>query len=106
MGQAHLSTPLCFLIQSIEEWHFINFISVFTGQREACKIFIMFSWIGFPLLTSLMDAFKGNFRKTHVQRILCTHVHCTARHDFTGMHYLNGNFPYDDFFRKTHARLY
>ena len=28
------------------------------------------------------------------------------RHDFTGMHVLNGSFPYDDFFRKTHARLY
>ena len=26
-------------------------------------------------------------------------------HDFTGMHYLSGNFCYDDFFRKTHARL-
>ena len=28
------------------------------------------------------------------------------RHDFKGMHDFKGNFPYDDFFRKTHARLY
>ena len=28
------------------------------------------------------------------------------RQDFTGMHDLKGNFPYDNFFRKTHARLY
>ena len=28
------------------------------------------------------------------------------RHDFTGIHYINGNFPYDDIFRKNHARLY
>ena len=28
------------------------------------------------------------------------------RHDFKGMHDLKGNFTYDDFFRKTHARLY
>ena len=27
------------------------------------------------------------------------------RHDFKGMHDFKGNFPYDDFFRKTHARL-
>ena len=27
-------------------------------------------------------------------------------HDFTGIHDLSGNFCYDDFFRKTHARLY
>ena len=26
-------------------------------------------------------------------------------HDFQGIHYLSGNFCYDDFFRKTHARL-
>ena len=25
------------------------------------------------------------------------------RHDFIGMHDLKGNFPYDDFFRKTHS---
>ena len=30
----------------------------------------------------------------------------TVRHDFIGMHDLIGNFSYDDFFRKTHARLY
>ena len=28
------------------------------------------------------------------------------RHDFKGMYDFRGNFPYDDFFRKTHARLY
>ena len=28
------------------------------------------------------------------------------RHDFKGMHDCKGNFPYDDFFRKTHAQLY
>ena len=28
------------------------------------------------------------------------------RHDFKGMHDFKGNFHYDDFFRKTHARLY
>ena len=28
------------------------------------------------------------------------------RHDFKGMHDFKGNLPYDDFFRKTHARLY
>ena len=28
------------------------------------------------------------------------------RRDFKGMHNFKGNFPYDDFFRKTHARLY
>ena len=28
------------------------------------------------------------------------------RHDFKGMHDFKGNFSYDDFFRKTHARLY
>ena len=28
------------------------------------------------------------------------------RHDFKGMHDFKGNFPYDDSFRKTHARLY
>ena len=27
-------------------------------------------------------------------------------HDFTGMLDLSGNFCYDDFFRKSHARLY
>ena len=27
-------------------------------------------------------------------------------HDFKGIHYLSGKFCYDDFFRKTHARLY
>ena len=27
-------------------------------------------------------------------------------HDFTGIHDLSGNFYYNDFFRKTHARLY
>ena len=27
-------------------------------------------------------------------------------HDFNGMHDLSGNFCYDDFFRKTHERLY
>ena len=27
-------------------------------------------------------------------------------HDFTGIYYLSGNFYYNDFFRKTHARLY
>ena len=27
-------------------------------------------------------------------------------YDFTGMHYLSGKFCYDDFFSKTHARLY
>ena len=27
-------------------------------------------------------------------------------HDLPGMHELNGNFAYDDFFRKTHAPLY
>ena len=27
-------------------------------------------------------------------------------HDFSGMHYLSGKFCYDNFFRKTHARLY
>ena len=27
-------------------------------------------------------------------------------HDFTGMHYPSGNFCYNDFFCKTHARLY
>ena len=26
-------------------------------------------------------------------------------HDFTGMHDLSGNFRYDEFFAKTHARL-
>ena len=26
-------------------------------------------------------------------------------YDFKGMHDFKGNFPYDDFFRKTHARL-
>ena len=28
------------------------------------------------------------------------------RHDFKGMHDFKENFTYDDFFRKTHARLY
>ena len=28
------------------------------------------------------------------------------RHDFKGMYDFKGNFPYDDFFRKTHARLW
>ena len=28
------------------------------------------------------------------------------RHDITGIHDINGNFPYDDIFRKNHARLY
>ena len=28
------------------------------------------------------------------------------RHDFKGMHDFKGNFPYDNFFRKNHARLY
>ena len=28
------------------------------------------------------------------------------RHDFTGIHDINGKFPYDDIFRKDHARLY
>ena len=28
------------------------------------------------------------------------------RHDFKGMYDFRGNFLYDDFFRKTHARLY
>ena len=28
------------------------------------------------------------------------------RHDFSGIHYINGNFPYDDIFRKNHERLY
>ena len=28
------------------------------------------------------------------------------RHDFKGMDDLKGYFPYDDFFRKNHARLY
>ena len=28
------------------------------------------------------------------------------RHDITGIHHINGNFPYDDIFRKNHARLY
>ena len=28
------------------------------------------------------------------------------RHEFTGMHDLNGNFPYDGFLRRTHARQY
>ena len=28
------------------------------------------------------------------------------RHDFTGIHDINGKFPYDDIFRKNHARLY
>ena len=28
------------------------------------------------------------------------------RHDFTGIHDINRNFPYDDIFRKNHARLY
>ena len=27
-------------------------------------------------------------------------------HDFKGIHDLSGNFGYDDFFRKTHSRLY
>ena len=27
------------------------------------------------------------------------------RHDFTGIHDINGNFPYDNIFRKNHARL-
>ena len=27
-------------------------------------------------------------------------------HDITGIHDINGNFPYDDIFRKNHARLY
>ena len=29
-----------------------------------------------------------------------------TKHGFKGMHDFKGNFPYDDFFRKTHARLY
>ena len=28
------------------------------------------------------------------------------RHDFSGIHDISGNFPYDDIFRKNHARLY
>ena len=28
------------------------------------------------------------------------------RHDFTGIHDINGYFPYDNIFRKNHARLY
>ena len=28
------------------------------------------------------------------------------RHDFKGMHDFKGSFPCDNFFRKTHARLY
>ena len=28
------------------------------------------------------------------------------RHDFTEIHDINGKFPYDDIFRKNHARLY
>ena len=27
------------------------------------------------------------------------------RHDITGIHDINGNFPYNDIFRKNHARL-
>ena len=27
------------------------------------------------------------------------------RHDFSGIHDISGNFPYDDIFRKNHARL-
>ena len=27
------------------------------------------------------------------------------RHDFTGIHDIKGNFPYDNIFRKNHARL-
>ena len=30
----------------------------------------------------------------------------TVRHDFIGMHDLNGKYAYDNFFRKTHAPLY
>ena len=28
------------------------------------------------------------------------------RHDITGIHGINRNFPYDDIFRKNYARLY
>ena len=28
------------------------------------------------------------------------------RHDITGIHDTNGNFPYNDIFRKNHTRLY
>ena len=27
-------------------------------------------------------------------------------HDITGIHDINGNFPYDNIFRKNHSRLY
>ena len=43
-----------------------------------------------------LHEFKGNFHKNPY----------TVKHDFTGMHELNGHCAYDDFFRKTHARLY
>ena len=41
------------------------------------------------------------------KKCYCRAFHLVNKlHDFNGMHDLSGNFCYDDFFRKTHARLY
>ena len=41
------------------------------------------------------------------KKCYCRAFHLVDKfHDFNGMQNLNGNFCYDDFFRKTHARLY
>ena len=41
------------------------------------------------------------------KKCYCRAFHLVNKlHDFNGMHDLSGNFCYDDFFRKSHARLY
>ena len=41
------------------------------------------------------------------KKCYCRAFHLVNKlHDFNGMHDLSGNFCYDDFFRKTHTRLY
>ena len=43
-----------------------------------------------------------NRKKSYVKALYLVN----NRRDFKGMHDFKGNFPYDDFFRKTHALLY
>ena len=43
-----------------------------------------------------------NFPNREIKLLLSVN----KRHDFTGIHDINGNFPYDDIFRQNHERLY
>ena len=45
----------------------------------------------------------GFTEKKGYDKALCP---VNKRHDITGIDDINGNFPYDDVFRKNHARLY